>query len=69
MLALGDLPADHPGRDEGYLEKHETAIDDVYRRMDSMVGDTLDRMGDETLMIVMSDHGFTSWRRTFHLIH
>jgi hypothetical protein len=24
-------------------------------------------MGDETLLIVMSDHGFTSWRRTFHL--
>ena len=39
----------------------------TYAVMDAMVSDTLDRMGDETLLIVMSDHGFTSWRRTFHL--
>jgi predicted AlkP superfamily phosphohydrolase/phosphomutase len=24
-------------------------------------------MGDQTMLVVMSDHGFTSWRRSFHL--
>jgi hypothetical protein len=35
--------------------------------MDAMVGQVLDHMGDDALLIVMSDHGFTSWRRVFHL--
>jgi predicted AlkP superfamily phosphohydrolase/phosphomutase len=31
------------------------------------VGRTLSRLGDGTSLVVMSDHGFTSWRRAFHL--
>lgn len=32
-----------------------------------MVGETLDRMESRDMLVVMSDHGFASWRRTFHL--
>jgi hypothetical protein len=32
-----------------------------------MVGETLERMAPDTTLIVMSDHGFASWRRAFHL--
>ena len=35
-----------------------------------MVGRTLDYIdetGDDITLVVMSDHGFTSWRRSFHL--
>jgi predicted AlkP superfamily phosphohydrolase/phosphomutase len=35
--------------------------------MDDIVSYTLDHMGEGTTLIVMSDHGFTSWRRSFHL--
>ncbi len=31
----------------------------------AIVGETLDALGAETTLIVMSDHGFTSWRRRF----
>ena len=42
-------------------------IDDLYVAFDRIVGETLERMGPDTTLIVMSDHGFTSWRRAFHL--
>ena len=32
-----------------------------------MVETTLKHMDDDTTLIIMSDHGFTSWRRSFHL--
>jgi predicted AlkP superfamily phosphohydrolase/phosphomutase len=57
----------HPAYDAEKDAPFADVIPATYAVMDSMVGDTLDRMGDETLLIVMSDHGFTSWRRTFHL--
>jgi predicted AlkP superfamily phosphohydrolase/phosphomutase len=38
-----------------------------YEALDEIVGLTLDRMGDDTTLIVMSDHGFASWRRSMNL--
>ena len=32
-----------------------------------MISDTLARLGPDDLLVVMSDHGFTSWRRAVHL--
>jgi predicted AlkP superfamily phosphohydrolase/phosphomutase len=42
-------------------------IEDLYIGLDTLVGKTLDRMPPDTLLVVMSDHGFASWRRAFHL--
>ena len=33
------------------------------RGLDAIVGETLARLGPDDLLVVMSDHGFTSWRR------
>ena len=33
----------------------------------AIVGETLDALGPDGTLIVLSDHGFTSWRRSFHL--
>jgi predicted AlkP superfamily phosphohydrolase/phosphomutase len=57
----------HPTYDAERDAPFADAIPRVYEEMDALVGYTLDHMGDDTLLIVMSDHGFTSWRRTFHL--
>jgi predicted AlkP superfamily phosphohydrolase/phosphomutase len=35
--------------------------------MDAVAGRTLARLGPDDLLVVMSDHGFTSWRRSFNL--
>ncbi len=44
-----------------------TSIEDIYVQFDAIVGETLARAGPDTLVVAMSDHGFTSWRRSFHL--
>lgn len=45
---------------------HRTAIDDAYVKMDGVVGDVMARCGDAVLMVV-SDHGFTAYRRSVNL--
>jgi predicted AlkP superfamily phosphohydrolase/phosphomutase len=45
----------------------QDAIADLYVGLDTIVGETMDRMPPETLLVVMSDHGFAAWNRTFNL--
>jgi predicted AlkP superfamily phosphohydrolase/phosphomutase len=59
-------PAHDPERDAAY----RTVIEDLYVEADRIVGETLDHLArteDDATLIVMSDHGFTSWRRAFSL--
>ena len=58
---------EHPAYDPEVDPKYADLIENLYIELDDMVGKTLERMGDDTTLIIMSDHGFTSWRRTFHL--
>ena len=44
-----------------------TAVEDVYRRSDALVGRVLKSIDDQTVVFVVSDHGFTSFRRSVHL--
>ena len=60
---------EHPNYDPVRDAAYANIIEDLYRRADEIVGKTLDQMGDDTQLIIMSDHGFTSWRRAFHLNH
>jgi predicted AlkP superfamily phosphohydrolase/phosphomutase len=39
----------------------------IYEHFDAIVGRTLPRVDAGATLVVMSDHGFTSWRRAFHL--
>ena len=39
----------------------------LYGDMDAIVGETLQRLRARDLLVVMSDHGFASWRRSFNL--
>jgi predicted AlkP superfamily phosphohydrolase/phosphomutase len=56
-------PAHDPSVDPAYAE----VIDELYAGLDRIVGETLDTLGANDTLIVLSDHGFTSWRRSFHL--
>ena len=58
---------EHPAYDVERDAPYAQVVEDLYRKADEIVGYTLERMGDETQLIIMSDHGFTSWRRSFHL--
>lgn len=61
------LDPEHPTYDAEEDSKYATVIEDVYRDADEVVGYTLGQIDDETTLIIMSDHGFTSLRRQFSL--
>jgi predicted AlkP superfamily phosphohydrolase/phosphomutase len=56
-------PAYNAERDKPYAH----VVEELYVGLDAIVGETLDRLSPDDLLVVMSDHGFTSWRRSFHL--
>ncbi len=57
----------HPAFDEAKWGPYREAVRELYRTADRIVGRTLDSIDDDTTLIVMSDHGFASWRRTFSI--
>ena len=57
----------HPMYDAALAAKHGDAIEKVYRRADGLVGRLLDKLPEGTTFIVMSDHGFHSFRRGVNL--
>ena len=42
---------------------HPDSIRDMYVKMDQLVGRTMNQIGDDSTLFVMSDHGFTSFQR------
>lgn len=42
-------------------------LEDLYDRMDQQVGKAMRLLDDDDVLIVMSDHGFTTFRRAFNL--
>jgi predicted AlkP superfamily phosphohydrolase/phosphomutase len=58
---------DHPMYDEQLAEKYRGTIEYYYTRLDSILGHAVGRVGPETTVIALSDHGFTTFRRNFHL--
>lgn len=58
----------HPARPADVPAAFKSAIDDLYVRMDDLVGRTMKRCDDDdTLLMVISDHGFNSFRRGIDL--
>ncbi len=58
---------EHPLYDKPYADKYGHIIDDYYRKMDVILGRLLDKLEDNTALMVFSDHGFTTFRRSVHL--
>ena len=58
---------DHPLHTPALAKAHGDVIPDLYAAIDRLIGEALDRIDPSTVLIVMSDHGFTSFRREFHL--
>jgi predicted AlkP superfamily phosphohydrolase/phosphomutase len=61
------MDPDHPAYDAKQDARFADVIPSLYVELDALVGRTLERLGKDTTLVVMSDHGFTSWRRSFHL--
>jgi predicted AlkP superfamily phosphohydrolase/phosphomutase len=55
---------EHPGHPQDAPPEHANAIENLYVRMDQLVGRTMAKCaGTDTLLMVLSDHGFTTFRR------
>jgi len=54
----------HPAYDARKAAVWAGAIDRSYREMDAIVGDAMKKLAPEDLLMVLSDHGFATWRRS-----
>ncbi len=61
------LDTKHPAYDAGLAAKYGNVIENIYVEMDRVLARTMDRIGPDTTLIVMSDHGFNPFRRGFNL--
>jgi predicted AlkP superfamily phosphohydrolase/phosphomutase len=57
----------HPLYDRSNAEKYGHIIDDYYKKMDGILGELMKAVDDKTALMVFSDHGFTTFRRSVHL--
>lgn len=60
------MDPEHPAYTEADAQ-YRTVIEDLYAEMDTVVGETAARLGPNDLLVVMSDHGFASWRRAVNM--
>lgn len=58
---------DHPAYNAVTDQPNAAVVEHLYQGLDAIVSDALSKLGPDDLLVVMSDHGFTSWRRAFHL--
>lgn len=57
----------HPIRSANEAKKCFGHVKRLYRRLDQLVGDLLDRYGSRATIFVLSDHGFADFGRQFNL--
>jgi predicted AlkP superfamily phosphohydrolase/phosphomutase len=57
----------HPAYDPNVDSKYANVIPNLYEQVDGIVGKTMATLKPDDVLIVMSDHGFASWRRAFNL--
>jgi predicted AlkP superfamily phosphohydrolase/phosphomutase len=57
---------EHPNYDPELAREYGEGIREHYRRLDALAGRMLEHADADTLFLVLSDHGFNSFRRAFH---
>jgi predicted AlkP superfamily phosphohydrolase/phosphomutase len=57
----------HPMYDKALAAKYGDAIRSVYRRADGFVAEVMEMVEPGTTIMVVSDHGFHSWRKSVNL--
>jgi predicted AlkP superfamily phosphohydrolase/phosphomutase len=62
-----DRDPDHPGWDATQADRYEHVVDDVYIEADQILGEALNGMREDDALLVLSDHGFTTFRRGFNV--
>ena len=61
------MDPDHPAYEAEAAELYSDLLERYYREMDAVLGRVLDQIDDDTTLIILSDHGFAPYRRSFNL--
>jgi predicted AlkP superfamily phosphohydrolase/phosphomutase len=61
------LDKGHPALKSAPAELSGQVIEDLYRKMDELVGKVWEKLDQRSVLVVMSDHGFKSFRRGVNL--
>ncbi len=61
------LDAENPAYDPGLSEEWGGHIERSYRHMDTIVGKAMAMLPPDGVLIILSDHGFSTWRRSFNI--
>jgi predicted AlkP superfamily phosphohydrolase/phosphomutase len=61
------MDSKHPGYDATLAEQYGSAISDFYEQMDQVLGEVLPKLDNDTTLLVLSDHGFAPYYRSFNL--
>jgi predicted AlkP superfamily phosphohydrolase/phosphomutase len=66
-MMWGATDPTHPAHDSVADARYADVVEKLYVQADSIVGETLAQLDERDLLVVMSDHGFTSWKRAVNL--
>ncbi|MGD9014780.1 MAG: alkaline phosphatase family protein [Candidatus Omnitrophota bacterium] len=61
------IDSQHPLYEENAPQEYKQIITNWYKKMDSILGDVLAKMNKDDTLVVLSDHGFDTFRRTVHV--
>jgi predicted AlkP superfamily phosphohydrolase/phosphomutase len=56
-----------PMYDTALAAQYGTALEEFYQQIDQVLGEILPTLDEQTTLIVLSDHGFAPYRRSFNL--
>ncbi len=57
----------HPVYKKNEAKEFEHVIESYYKKMDDFVGEVLSKIDKNTILIILSDHGFGTFRRACHI--
>jgi predicted AlkP superfamily phosphohydrolase/phosphomutase len=57
----------HPIRSDAEAKKYFGHVHRLYRKIDQVIGELMDRYGSKATLIVMSDHGFANFGQQFNV--
>ena len=57
----------HPAHDAEMAKRYAEVIPQAYRDLDEVLGEVLEHVDEQTSLVIVSDHGFSSFRRSLHV--
>ncbi|NIM58687.1 MAG: hypothetical protein GTO16_07055 [Candidatus Aminicenantes bacterium] len=61
------IDKEHPSYDPALAKKYGNTIENIYKETDKILAKATEKADKDTVLIVMSDHGFSPFRRSFNL--